>query len=211
MLSYANGYAETNPDAKDRYVNLTPPTDGESPFAYFMDGSRQAWKIAEFGHGGKIWPIVVGQIGVALCRRENRQMKTDGSDSRIYKTILSVPQKICGLGVSDAENKKRLEKIKAEVNARLRWNGRVQIDDVLTYADKEDDKTNLAISRIQALMVATEKRTIYTLAESGRLSDEAYLIKDGSLEYRDDVLSALKWKDLEGRLQYVIEIGRAHV
>jgi hypothetical protein len=209
LLSYVTGRAETNSATRDSYVDLTPPTDGESPFAYFMDGSRQAWKIAEFGHGGKIWPIVVGQIGVALCRREHRQMKTDGSDSRIYKTILSVPQKICGLGVSDAENKKRLEKIKAEVNARLRWNGRVQIDDVLTYADKEDDKTNLAISRIQALMVATEKRAIYTLAESGRLSDEAYLIKDGSLEYRDDVLSALKWKDLEGRLQYVIGVSKS--
>ena len=58
-------------------------------------------------------------------------------------------------------------------------------------------------------MVATEKRTIYTLAESGRLSDEAYLIKDGSLEYRDDVLSALKWKDLEGRLQYVIGVSKS--
>ncbi len=32
VLSYATGYAETNPDAKDRYVDLTPPTDGESPF-----------------------------------------------------------------------------------------------------------------------------------------------------------------------------------
>lgn len=209
VLSYANGYAETNPDVRNNYVDLTPATDGESPFVYFMDGSRQAWKVAEFGHGGKIWPIVVGQIGVALCRRKNRRMMTDGSDSRIYKTILSVPQKICGLGVNEAENRRRLEKIKEEVNERLRWNGRVSVDDVLTYADKDEDKTNLAISRIQALMVATEKRTIFELAEAGCLSDRAYLVKDGSLEYRDDVLSDLKWKDLEGRLQYVVGVSKS--
>lgn len=209
VLSYENGYAETDPDVRNNYVNLAPSSDCESPFVYFMDGSRQAWKVAEFGHGGKIWPIVVGQIGVALCCRKNRRMMTDGSDSRVYKTILSVPQKICGLGVNEVENNRRLEKIKEEVNKRLRWNGRVSVDKILTYADKDEDKTNLAISRIQALMVATEKRTIFELAESGCLSDRAYLIKDGSLEYRDDVLSDLKWKDLEGRLQYVVGVSKS--
>ena len=90
-LSYTNGYAETDPDSKNSYVNLQPPVDGPSPFAYFMDGSRMAWKIAELRHGGKIWPIIAGQIGVACCKRFNRQIVADQS-SRIYKTILSIPQ-----------------------------------------------------------------------------------------------------------------------
>lgn len=146
---------------------------------------------------------------MALCRREKRCIRTDGPSSRIYKTILSVPQKICGTGVNDSENKRHLEEIRNEVNDRLRWDGHVSIDDILTYADKDEDKTNLAISRIQALMVATEKQTIYELAEAGCLSDSAYLIKDGSLEYRDDILSSLKWKNLEGRLQYVIGVSKS--
>ena len=74
-LSYANGYAETNPIARNSYVDLEPSQCETSPFTYFMDGSRMAWKVAEFRHGGKIWPIVAGQIGVAYCRRIDHMEK----------------------------------------------------------------------------------------------------------------------------------------
>ena len=206
-LSYANGYAETNPVARNSYVDLDPSQCETSPFSYFMDGSRMAWKVAEFRHGGKIWPIVAGQIGVAYCRRVDRRMIADGS-SRIYKTILSIPQPICGFGVNESENRRILEACRQGVNKRLGWRRKVPFDAILTYADKDDDKTNLAISRIQALMVATEKRMIYELAEAGKLTDSNYLIKDGSLEYRDDVLSDLKWKDVGGRMQYVVGVSK---
>lgn len=206
-LSYANGYAETNPTARNNYVDLDPSKCEVSPFSYFMDGSRMAWKVAEFRYGGKIWPIVVGQIGVAYCRRENRRMMTD-CGCRMYKTVLSIPQPICGFGVNESENTKILESCRQGINERLGWKLKVPFDAILTYADKEDDKTNLAISRIQALMVATEKRMIYELAEAGKLTDTSYLIKDGSLEYRDDVLSDIRWKDVGGRLQYVVGVSK---
>lgn len=207
-LSYANGYAETDPDSRNSYVNLKPPQDGQSPFVYFMDGSRMAWKIAEFRHGGKIWPVVAGQIGVACCKRVERRIRSDKS-SRIYRTILSLPQTVCGLSTNEVENRRRIDACREGINERLGWGGRNPIDDILTYGDKDDDKTNLAVSRIQALMVATEKRMIFELAESGKLSDTEYLIKDGSLEYRDDTISKLRWKDLEGRLQYVIGVSKS--
>ena len=178
-LSYTNGYAETDPDSKNSYVNLTPSIDGPSPFVYFMDGSRMAWKIAELSYGGKIWPIIAGQIGVACYKRINRQIVADQS-SRIYKTILSIPQEICGVSANESQNKKRIEDCRKGLNERLGWSGRNPIDAILTYADKDNDKTNLAVSRIQALMVATEKRMIFELAEAGKLSDSEYLIKDGS-------------------------------
>lgn len=207
-LSYVNGYAETDPDSKNSYVDLIPEISGDSPFVYFMDGSRMVWKIAELSYGGKIWPIVAGQIGVACCKRIDKKIKADGA-SRIYKTLLSIPQTICGLSANDSYNKQRLEDCKRGINERLGWGGRNPIDDVLTYADTDDDKTNLAISRIQALMVATEKQMIFELAEAGKLSDGEYLVKDGSLEYRDDVISKLKWRDLEGRLQYVVGVSKS--
>lgn len=207
-LSYTNGYAETDPDFKNSYVDLQPPVDGPSPFAYFMDGSRMAWKIAELRYGGKIWPIVVGQIGVACCKRVDRRIVADNA-SRIYKTILSLPQDICGLSANETQNQKRIEDCRKAINERLGWNGRNPIDTILTYADKENDKTNLAVSRIQALMVATEKRMIFELAEAGKLSDQEYLLKDGSLEYRDDAISEIKWKNLEGRLQYVVGVSKS--
>lgn len=208
VLSYVNGPAETDPSSRNNYVDLKPSPNGESPFAYFMDGSRMAWKIAEFRHGGKLWPVVIGQIGVACCRRRNRKIVSNPG-SRIYKTILSLPQAICGLGTNDVQNRERIERCRAEINKRLGWGGRNPIDDILLYADREDDKTVLAVSRIQALMVATEKRMIFELVEAGRLSDNEYLVKDGSLEYRDDVVSELKWKDMNGRLQYVVGVSKS--
>lgn len=135
-------------------------------------------------------------------------MKSD-EGSRIYRNILSLPQAICGFGPNDAANLRNVEACRKRINEHLGWNGRVPIDTILTYADKDDDKTNLAISRIQALMVATEKRMIFELAEAGKLTDTSYLVKDGSLEYRDDAISDLKWKNLEGRLQYVVGVSKS--
>ncbi len=208
IFSYTDGYAETNPDSKNSYVDLNPSLKDLSPFAYFMDGSRMAWKVAEFRYGGKIWPIVVGQIGVACCHRLEGRIRADES-SRIYRNILSLPQAICGLSVNESINKQKIEDCKNGINKRLGWGGRNPIDDIVTYADKEGDKVNLAISRIQALMIATEKQMIFELAESGKLSDSEYLVKDGSLEYRDDVISKLKWKDLQGSLQYVVGVSKS--
>ena len=208
-ISYSQGdLAETNRTQKNKYVKIPEPTgESESLFRYFMDGSRMAYKVAEFKKDGKVWPIVAGQIGVAYCERRNRRM---GSGRRIYRNILSVPSKICGLSGSQREQEAILNEIKEEFNKRVGWNRRVLFDQVVTYEEEKDaDSTNLAISRIQALMVAMEKMAISELAEQGLLADGQYLVKDGSLEYRDDQLSEIKWKNMEGRLQYVVGVSKS--
>lgn len=207
-VSYTDGTAETDALAKNGYVTVdcSHLASTQSLFRYFMDGSRMAYKIAEIKHNGKIWPIVAGQIGVAYCSRENREMK---SGYRIYRTILAVPQIICGFGANESANRQRLEDLKCEVNKRVGWGGKLKFDSVVTYTDDNDgDKTNLAVSRIQALMVDTEKQSIMQLAKNALLADDAYLIKDGSLEYVDDPLSSVRWSDIEGRFQYVVGISK---
>ena len=199
--------AETDASVKSKYVPLEKdPAEAESLFRFFMDGSRMAYKVAEFRKDGKVWPIVAGQIGVAYCERVNRRMR---KGERIFKTILSVPSRICGLG-GTPKQQELLEELRLEINNRVGWNHRVQFARIVTYdEDKDSDTTNLAISRIQALMVATEKEAISQLAASGQLADGRYLIKDGSLEYRDDPLSEIKWKNMEGRLQYVVGVSKS--
>lgn len=200
--------AETDKSVKNKYVELKRDSlDEESLFRYFMDGSRMAYKVAEFRKDGKVWPIVAGQIGVAYCERVARKMK---KGERLFKMILSVPSRICGLGGSPKEQLETLEEIRNEVNRRIGWNRRISFDRIVTYDEEKDsDSTNLAISRIQALMVATEKEAISELAASGKLFDGRYLVKDGSLEYRDDPLSEIKWKNMEGRLQYVVGVSKS--
>lgn len=200
--------AETDTTLKNKYVELERDSSRcESLFRFFMDGSRMAYKVAEFRKDGKVWPIVAGQIGVAFCERVDRRMR---KGERIFKTILSVPSRICGLGGTPAEQREILEEIRTGINSRVGWNQRVVFDRVVTYDEEKDsDSTNLAISRIQALMVATEKEAISQLAGSGKLIDGRYLVKDGSLEYRDDPLSEIKWKNMEGRLQYVVGVSKS--
>jgi len=200
--------AETDRTKKNKYVEVIKGRgDKDSLFRFFMDGSRMAYKVAEFRKDGKVWPIVAGQIGIAYCERVGRQMRRG---QRLYKNILSVPSRICGLSGSTADQLRTLDELRKEVNNRIGWNRRVEFDRIITYDEEKDkDATNLAISRIQALMVATEKQAISELANSGKLQDGMYLVKDGSLEYRDDPLSEIRWRNMEGRLKYVIGVSKS--
>lgn len=200
--------AETDRTKKNKYVEVIKGRgDKDSLFRFFMDGSRMAYKVAEFRKDGKVWPIVAGQIGIAYCERVGRQMR---KGQRLYKNILSVPSRICGLSGSTADQLRTLDELRIEVNNRIGWNRRVEFDRIITYDEEKDkDATNLAISRIQALMVATEKQAISELANSGKLQDGMYLVKDGSLEYRDDPLSEIRWRNMEGRLKYVIGVSKS--
>ena len=200
--------AETDRTKKNKYVEVIKGRgDKDSLFRFFMDGSRMAYKVAEFRKDGKVWPIVAGQIGIAYCERVGRQMR---KGQRLYKNILSVPSRICGLSGSTADQLRTLDELRKEVNNRIGWNRRVEFDRIITYDEEKDkDATNLAISRIQALMVATEKQAISELANSGKLQDGMYLVKDGSLEYRDDPLSEIRWRNMEGRLKYVIGVSKS--
>lgn len=89
-VAFTGGYGETDPSNKGGVVKLddNENTIGESFFSRFMDGSRMAYKIAELNFGGKVWPVVAGQIGVAWCIRKNRRM---AKGDRLYRTLLFVP------------------------------------------------------------------------------------------------------------------------
>ena len=53
--------AETDRTKKNKYVEVIKGRgDKDSLFRFFMDGSRMAYKVAEFRKDGKVWPIVAG-------------------------------------------------------------------------------------------------------------------------------------------------------
>ena len=41
-------------------------------FKYFLDGSRRTYKIDDIAYGGRLYPVIAGQIGVAVCERESK-------------------------------------------------------------------------------------------------------------------------------------------
>ena len=44
----------------------------------FMDGSRRTYKIADIPIGTQVFPILAGQVGVGVCKRENRRFSMCG-------------------------------------------------------------------------------------------------------------------------------------
>ena len=48
---------------------------GHDPaFKLFLDGSRRTYKIVDMPIGSQVFPIVAGQVGVGVCRRESRRV-----------------------------------------------------------------------------------------------------------------------------------------
>ena len=46
----------------------------ELAIKFFMDGSRRTYKIADLQIGSQVFPIIAGQVGVAVCRRDNKHL-----------------------------------------------------------------------------------------------------------------------------------------
>jgi hypothetical protein len=46
----------------------------EPAFRFFLDGSRRTYKIADIPIGTQVFPIIAAQVGVGVCKRENRRL-----------------------------------------------------------------------------------------------------------------------------------------
>ena len=81
---------ETNRNAEKRKLVVFNP--GMSIFKFFLDGSRRTYKIVDFAStDGKYLPIVAGQIGTAVCFRENKSIKN--LHLKLKKTIFLINYK----------------------------------------------------------------------------------------------------------------------
>lgn len=46
--------------------------NGRPLFKYFLDGSRRTYKVDDIAYGKRLYPIIAGQIGVAVCERVDK-------------------------------------------------------------------------------------------------------------------------------------------
>lgn len=141
-------------------------------FKYFLDGSRRTYKVVDFATtDGKYLPIVAGQIGTAVCYRENKNIKN------LYLTkfnIIALPDRTGG----------EFEKIAQEITPLLKHN--IKIGRVVEYKHISNTQTppeNLAIAKIQKEMLDEELILIDKMVTSSLLSTDKILMIDGSLQY----------------------------
>lgn len=190
--SYINlkEYAEDehNPKPRDIRGRAEICMHGAPLFKYFLDGSRRVYKVDDIQYDKKVFPIVSGQISVACCSRELNEDYTFRSFRHIEEEtypVLCLPVTANGEGI---DHDIFFRNLRDKINSlpQLISSG-VQIEKVLYYRTKLEGREtfeNKGIARIQDEMVDCEKKIVSSLASRRLLTQDSYLIKDGSIQYK---------------------------
>lgn len=156
----------------------------EPLFKYFLDGSRRTYKVDDIAYNDRIYPIVAGQIGVGCCTRK--------SPSHFEKVALYKQNVLVLPDCADRDGREEyfFNNLRSKINKiDIVKRREIKIDKILSYADKalnEGEKyEHKGIAKIQDEMVEGEKELVIDLVERGKLNFNDFLLKDGSLEYKD--------------------------
>lgn len=170
---------------------------GETWFTYFLDGSRRVFKVDDiaFTYRGRgvIYPVIAGQIGVGCCKRVNRQLKCEKYEPEF---VLSLPD------IADADGKPGFyPALVSKINncPDVKRLG-IEFSKVLPYKTSKDAQKkfeDLGTACVQDLMITREKEMVADLVRMGKLNQDNYLIKDGSLEYRPNKQDRVNIKNLQ--------------
>lgn len=190
--SYINlkEYAEDVKDPKPRDLSQRAKYCMHQPskFKFFLDGSRKVYKLDDIQYDKKVFPIIGGQISVACCGRESDEIGRFLDFKKVVETsysVLCLPVKANGEGIDHNVFFRNLtDKIKE--NATLNAD-KIHLEKVLYYQTKLEGKETLenkGIARIQDEMIDCEKRIVAELMSRHLLTQDSYLIKDGSIQYK---------------------------
>ncbi|MDT0646949.1 hypothetical protein RM545_09620 [Zunongwangia sp. F260] len=154
-------------------------------FKYFLDGSRRTYKVDDIAYGKRLYPIIAGQIGVAVCERKDKH--SFKSVNLKNPLVISIPENANaqeGIGNSGLFFNNLIKKLN-EQDILLKQN--LKISKILPYSSKllkENDKyEDRGVAKIQDEMVGLEQKVVFDLVKAKKLNDQSFLIKDGSLEY----------------------------
>lgn len=152
---------------------------------YFLDGSRHVFKVDDIAYNKNIYPVVAGQIGVGCCKRVNKRMVPE----LFYRElVIALPKNANSDGHDDtAYFASKLKKInESEELKRLGLKFSAVVPYNTSKAGSGDNKLdNIAVSVIQDYMIESEKRMVAELVKNKRLGQNSYLLKDGSIEYKE--------------------------
>ncbi len=194
------------------YVDLTGlskklTSRDDQILSYFLDGSRRVFKVDDIAYarsGGRsvIYPVIAGQIGVGCCRRVDKRV-IPVKFKREF--VLSMPD------VADADGKPGFwpatAKKLSECDELKRL--RIEFSAILPYkTSKNDDKyEDRATACVQDRMIECEKKLVAELVHEGKLNQNNYLVKDGSLEYqptKEDKADKRKYQTFKNNYNWVI-------
>ncbi len=174
-------YGET--DKFKGYKDLTQKSKmyaEHPPLFRFVDGSRRTYKVDDIAYNNRIYPIVAGQIGVGCCERHSPHQINVKKLHRC--NVIALPS----CSDKDAKGELFFNNLTMKINKHpvLIEKG-IKISKVLNYPDIDDSAKyeDKGIAKIQDEMIDDEKGIVIELVKEKALNENAYLIKDGSLEY----------------------------
>lgn len=156
----------------------------ENILSYFLDGSRRVYKVDDIAYslGAKrtaIYPAIAGQIGVACTKRENRRLTLAAINQEI---VISLPD----MADKDGRNGYFYSLTQKINELPVLRNAKVKVNAIIKYSTNQDAEKfqDKSVAKIQERMMEKEKEMVASLVEAGKLDQDNYLVKDGSLEYR---------------------------
>ena len=172
------------------YIALTPTlekikaADDKPIITYFLDGSRHTYKVDDIAYNKKIYPVIAGQVGVGCCHRINGAMRPD----LFYRKLVIALPNVCNADGwnDDAFFSAMTVKLNRESEFLKKLN--IEFSAILPYEIPGGKFTsrleNVGIARIQDYMIESEKQMVGELVKAKKLNQDNYLLKDGSLEYK---------------------------
>lgn len=176
--------------------------------SYFLDGSRRVFKVDDMAYahsGGRsvIYPVIAGQIGVGCCRRVDRKMIPEKFKREL---VLSMPD------IANADNIPGFfpgTATKLNASEELKRIG-IEFSTILPYKTSKDQEKKFedrATACVQDRMIEREKELVAELVREGKLNQDNYLVKDGSLEYRptkDDKANKQRYQTFKNNYNWVL-------
>lgn len=158
--------------------------NGTPLFKFFLDGSRRTYKVDDIAYGKKLYPIIAGQIGVAVCERKDKHtFKPINLKNPLIVAIPDIANAQTNMGNHDLFFANLIKKLNKQGVLEKQ---NLKLSKILPYSSKsiKDDKyEDRGIAKIQDEMIALEQKVVFELVKAKKLNDESFLIKDGSLEY----------------------------
>ncbi len=183
---------------------------GKPLFKFFLDGSRRTYKVDDIAYGKRLYPIIAGQIGVAVCERKDEH--TFKSVNLKNPLVISLPENANAqttIGNDDLFFNNLIQKLN---NQDILKKQNLKFTKILPYKNtilKENDKyEDRGVAKIQDEMISLEQKVVYELVKARKLNDDSFLIKDGSLEYMKSGESK-ELSEIKANYDCVIGISKA--
>lgn len=154
----------------DEIIGSTTPTI----LRYFLDGSRRTYKIADIIDQKRYLPLIAGQVGVAVVHRRHDDRGVEPMrDYCRFENILAFPD--------ESVSREDLDYLQAKINKE----SRIQFTLIKYRVKKDKDPVDLAVAAIMRRMQDLEVEAVAALSKDNRLDNDAMLIIDGPLRFRE--------------------------